>query len=292
MNAHRIDIDVYLGRIGYKGVVRPTLDLLRELQRLHLQRIPFETLGSLLQEPVSLDLSMLEHKVLRNHRGGHCFELNLLFLRLLQELGFAVRGLTGRVLMNGSGETEAPRTHMLLLVNVDDVRYLVDVGFGMAPTGPLRLDSAEQQATPHESYMLTKKSGSYMLSMLSGESWRPLYQFDLATMADIDYEVANWYVVTHPESSLRRKLLVARAEPGLRRTFHNGEYTIRRLSGPRESRTIDDPIEAVELLRTGFDLNVPHHPAIVRALGEVLRPQPGLDRQKTGSRLFARDVAK
>ncbi|MDP0953194.1 arylamine N-acetyltransferase, partial [Klebsiella pneumoniae] len=84
--------------------------------------------------------------MLLDGRGGYCYELNQMFLTLLQELGFDARGITGRVVMGGPADAHTARTHRLSLVTLDGARYITDVGFGgMVPSTPLLLDSEAVQ---------------------------------------------------------------------------------------------------------------------------------------------------
>jgi len=176
----------------------------------HVCTFAFESLSTLLRLPVPIDLPSVEQKVLLDGRGGYCYELNQLFLELLQELGFDARGITGRVVMGGPPDAHTARTHRLSLVTVDGVRYICDVGFGgMVPSSPLRLDSEAIQATAHEPFRLTVKHGSYTLWADVGGEWRGLYVFDLQVQADIDYEIGNWYVSTHADSPFLGELMLA-----------------------------------------------------------------------------------
>lgn len=275
MPEDHLDIDAYLARIGYAGPTAPTLETLRALQFHHVRHIAFETLAMLTGEGVRLDLPSLALKIVAGGRGGYCFELNLLFLALLRALGFEVRPLTGRVTMHGPEHAMTARTHVLLLVTLDGVPYTVDVGFGgMTPTGPLRLDTEAEQATPHEPYRLTQKDGSYTLRASVGGSWRHYYLFDLAAPADIDFEVGNWYVSTHPASPFRGRLIAARVEPGLRYTLRGGEYAIHRPGAPSERRRLDDPDAVLALLRETFRIAVPEHPGLRSALATALAEPP------------------
>ena len=272
----RIDIPAYLARIGYAGPTTPTLDVLAALQRHHIGAIAFETLAMILREPIRLDLPALQQKMLTDGRGGYCFELNLLFLHLLRALGFDAHGLTGRVVMNTPPGVVPARTHVLLLVTIDGARYVTDVGFGgMTPTAPLRLDTGDAQPTPNEPYRLMRNDGTYALAASVDDTWRTYYVFDLARPADIDFEVGNWYVSTHPSSPFRDRLLAARAEPGIRHTLRGGEYAIHRLGIPSERHRLEHPDAVVELLRTVFALEVPEHPRLRTALAEALAAAPG-----------------
>lgn len=146
---------LYLQRLGYDTPPAPTLETLAQLQLRHVSTFVFESLCTFLQVPVPIDLASVEQKVLLNGRGGYCYELNQMFLALLQELGFDARGITGRVVMGGPPDALTARTHRLTLVTLDGERYITDVGFGgMVPTSPLRLDDQAPQATAHEPYQI------------------------------------------------------------------------------------------------------------------------------------------
>lgn len=261
--AFKLELHTYLERLGYSSAPPPTLDTLRELQARHTAEFPFETLASMLRVPVQVEPAAIQDKLLRQGRGGYCFELNRLFLLLLQALGFDVRGLTGRVVMGGPEDAQPARTHMLVLVTLDGVRYIADVGFGgMVPTGPLRLDSEAQQATPHEPYRLSLVDGTYTLRALVAGSWRAMYLFDLQKVADIDYVVGNWYVCTHPDSPFLGQMIAARTGPGLRKTLNNGSFAIHRLGQDSERVQLQSVDAVLEVLRDEFGIRVPEHPEL------------------------------
>src|SRR3546814_7620563 len=63
-----------LQRLGFDKPPAPTLDTLRQLQRRHTAEFPFETLSTLLGQPVPIDLKSVERKVFEQGRGGYCYE--------------------------------------------------------------------------------------------------------------------------------------------------------------------------------------------------------------------------
>lgn len=263
------DLRLYLQRLGYERAPAPTLDSLRELQRRHSNAFVFETIDTLLQAPIPIDLPSLRRKLLHGGRGGYCYELNGLFLALLQQLGFQARGLTGRVLMGGPEDAVTARTHLVALVEIDGERWLADVGFGgMVPTGPLRLDETGEQATPHEPYRLERReSGQYLLRARVGEEWRAMYVFDLAPQEPIDYVVGNWYVSSHPQSPFRGQLFVARTGPGWRKTLNNDSYAVHRLGQPSERRELADADAVIAVLRGEFGLRLADEAKLREAIG-------------------------
>ena len=264
---------LYLQRLGFDAPPAPTLETLRLLQLRHTGAFAFENLTTLSGEPVLIDLPSIEQKVLFDGRGGYCYELNNLFLALLQELGFDARGISGRVVMGQPEGAWTARTHRLSLVTLDGVRYITDVGFGgMVPTAPLILDTDEEQLTPHEPYRIERHEDGYTLRANVGGEWRPMYIFDLQRQEDIDYTVGNWYVSTHPESSFSRQLMVARTGDGWRRTLNNGSFAIHRIGRESERRQVADVDELVGVLQDEFAIRVPEHEVLRTVLERLIRP--------------------
>jgi N-hydroxyarylamine O-acetyltransferase len=244
-----LDLSAYFARIGYDRPRTPTLETLQAIQLLHSQAIAFENLNPLLGLPVRLDIGSLQHKLVRSRRGGYCFEQNGLLLQVLRALGFRVSGLAGRVVWNNPPGTIPPRSHMILRVELDDGTYLADVGFGMSPTAPLRLVPEIAQETPHESFRLLAGDGGYMLQCRLKDEWTSFYRFDLQEQAPIDYEVANHYVATWPESHFATSLIAARATPDGRYGLRNNRLSFHRLNGESEQRMLSSAAEVAALAR-------------------------------------------
>lgn len=263
---------LYLQRLGFDTPPAPTLETLRQLQLRHTGEFAFENLTTLSGEPVLIDLPSIEQKVLYGDRGGYCYELNNLFLALLQALGFDARGITGRVVMGQPEGAWTARTHRLSLVTLGDVRYITDVGFGgMVPTAPLMLDTEAEQLTPHEPYRIERHKDGYTLRANVGGEWREMYIFDLQRQEDIDYTVGNWYVSTHPGSSFARQLMVARTGEDWRRTLNNGSFAIHRVGRESERRQVADVDELIGLLKDEFGIRVPEHVGLKKVLDRLVR---------------------
>jgi N-hydroxyarylamine O-acetyltransferase len=112
-----VDVEDYLRRLEAVRPGVPDLEALCELQRRHLESVPFENLGRYLGEQVDLEESALLDKVVRQRRGGLCYELNGAFGLLLQDVGFDVRLLAGRV-MRRYGVFGPPLDHLALRVEL------------------------------------------------------------------------------------------------------------------------------------------------------------------------------
>jgi N-hydroxyarylamine O-acetyltransferase len=265
------NLALYLQRLGYDAPPAPTLENLRHLQLRHTGAFPFENLTTLSGEPVLIDLPSIERKVLHDGRGGYCYELNNLFLALLQELGFHARAISGRVVMGQPEGAWTARTHRLSLVTLDDRRYITDVGFGgMVPTAPLLLDCRTEQPTPHEPYRIEQHVDGYTLRAKVRGEWQAMYIFDLQRQEDIDFTVGNWYVSTHPESSFAQRLMVARTGQGWRRTLNNGSFAIHRIGQDSERRQVADVTGLIALLDSEFGIRVPDHAPLKCRLEQLI----------------------
>jgi N-hydroxyarylamine O-acetyltransferase len=266
----RIGLDAYLRRIGYDGPRAPMLETLRALHLRHALAIPFENLDPFLRRPVKLDLPSLEQKLVHSGRGGYCFEHNLLFKAALDALGFRVAGLAARVLWNQPDGATLPRTHMLLRVALDGQDYVADVGFGgQTLTGPIKLIAGVEQATPHEPFRLLAEGDGFLMQVSIGGEWKSLHRFDLQEQLLPDYELANWYISTHPQSRFVNNLTVAMPAADRRYALFNTEFTTHHLRGPRERRGLAGAAEIRRVLREVFGLTLPAGPELDAALDRL-----------------------
>jgi N-hydroxyarylamine O-acetyltransferase len=131
-------LDRYFARIGYRGSRDATLATLRALHRAHLLAIPYENLDIHLGRRITLDPEATFAKLVEERRGGWCFEMNGLFGRVLETLGFEVRYLSGAV-GRATGGWRAQGNHLVLMVRLDRA-WIADVGFGDGFLTPLPLE--------------------------------------------------------------------------------------------------------------------------------------------------------
>ena len=266
-----IDLDSYFQRIGYTGERQATLDTLCGLHDRHTAAIAFENLNPLLRWPVPLDLPALQQKMIHDGRGGYCYEQNLLFSHVLKALGFQVTGLAARVLWNAPEGAITARSHMLLRVDLGEGPYIADVGFGVLTlTGPLRLQPDVEQSTPHELFRLVRARGGFVMQAMLRGTWKPLYRFDLEEQFPPDYEVANWYVSTHPASRFINGLIAARPAPYRRYALFNNELTVHHLNGNSDRRVLANAAELRQTLQDTFGLTLPDAPELDAVLTRLL----------------------
>jgi N-hydroxyarylamine O-acetyltransferase len=230
-----LDLDAYLGRIGLATVPEADLEGLRALHLAHATTIPFENLDIQMGLPIRLDLASLQTKLVQRRRGGYCFEHNTLFLAVLRQLGFEVMPCEARVRL-GTMEV-LPRTHMLLLAQVDGGTWLCDVGFG----GEGLLHPVLMDGEPHgqflNTYQVIWEGALRVLQSFHHGAWEDLYAFVPEARHPIDFEMANHYTSTHPESRFLKTLTAQLPGRDVRRILRNLAY----------AELHDDQVEGREL---------------------------------------------
>jgi N-hydroxyarylamine O-acetyltransferase len=281
-----INLDAYFERIGYTGSRSVTADTLAAIHEHHPRAIPFENLNPFLGWPVRLDVRSLEQKLVSDRRGGYCYEHNILLSDVLRQLGFQVRWLAARVLWNVPAGTVRPRSHMLLLVDLDGRQHIADVGFGgLTLTAPLLLQGDIEQGTPHERFRLMAAGGGFVMEAEVGGRWQPLYAFDLQDQVLADYELVNWYLCHHPSSHFVTGLVAARADRQCRYALRGNEFAVHHLAGPTARRLLTSTEEVRRVLEETFRVALPEGPELQAALERVIAPQSAGARQVSKLRI-------
>ena len=238
----RGELAAYLDRIGYTGTPDATIETLRVLHVAHLMSVPFENLDIHLGRTIVLDESHLFEKIVRQRRGGFCYELNGLFAGMLCALGFRVAMLSAGVARK-SGGFGPEFDHMTLAVDIGEEQWLADVGFGDGFLEPLRLTAGgkgEYHLRRDERWIL-----------LSGDE--PQYRFTLTPHRLADYADMCRYHQTSPESSFTRGRLATRATADGRITVTDHRLIVTR-RGVRQEREIAGEQEFKQICGEHFGL--------------------------------------
>lgn len=252
-----LDLDAYLKRVGYTGAREPTHAVLEGLHLAHATHIPFENLDVLLKRPIRLDLASLQEKIVKGGRGGYCFEQNLLLAAALGKLGFDVKRVAAKV--RHRGDKDLPRTHMLLMVNVEGADWVADVGFGGEGL-LLPVPFAAGRETRHYAWtyrIIEEKKGLWLLQSRRRQAWANLYCFTLEPQTPADCDMANHYTSTHPDSPFVHTLTAQLPTPEARHVLRNRELAVDRGGERVERRTLKDDDELLDVLDRTFGLRFP-----------------------------------
>lgn len=205
--------DAALRRIGLDPATVETPDMatLRRIQRAFVTTVPFENLaivgdphGSRDGPGVTLSVSHLYEKLVRERRGGYCFELNGLAHWLLSELGYDIDRVAARI--TGGGGVQLPANHHSNIVHLDR-RYVVDVGMGTPKLRrPVPVDGDPVTDDVGVTWHVTESDrpdAQYRVEFRAedDEAWTRRYVFT-DTPRDLSYfDATNDYLQSAPESS-------------------------------------------------------------------------------------------
>lgn len=177
------DLRAYLKRIGGLGHFLSGSDHLAHLQQRHLLSIPYETFDQAAAIPARFDQPHLFAKLVEAGRGGSAGELNVLFAWLLGRFGFACSlhaASVAREELPGAGRA------VLLLVEADGDRWLVDVGHAIAGVRPLLIGNDVETTGRGGRFRVVAVQGALRVTWSSdGSAWRRLAEVDVEPVPEI-----------------------------------------------------------------------------------------------------------
>jgi len=244
----------YLQRIGVDGRgVAPDLESLRRLQRRHLLAVPFENLDIHWHRPISLDVERFYTKVVEECRGGFCYELNGLFIELLDSLGFTARLISARV-GRPDGSFGAEYDHATIIVSIAGEEFLTDVGFGDFSAEPLRFVVSEEQQDANGTFKIEPAdSAAFVVKKLAGDEWKNEYLFTAMARDLEEFAEMCHYHQTSPSSSFTKGKLCSLMTENGRKTLTDETFIVSE-NGDRQELDVASDNEFQSLLRTEFGI--------------------------------------
>lgn len=260
-----MDLNAYFRRIAYPHrMVYQNLATLQELQRQHVQTIPFETLDIHNQIPILLQTDSLFQKVILDKRGGYCYELNILFHHLLSLCGFHVSMVSGRLLHRYGYGREFE--HMALVVELQGRKWLVDVGYGDFSLAPLAITPGEIQSDGRNCYQIIDPVVVEGRSYLGVAKWNASQQdfkinyiFTPEPREMADFAPMNEFHQTSPASHFANSLICTLPTAEGRISLVNNKL-IRTENGKRQMRVIRDESHRDEILEKYFHMDMVYLP--------------------------------
>lgn len=216
----------YLTRIKYWKKISPSYSVLKEIHRLHLYNIPFENLDICKKRQIFLETGHLRKKILKENKGGYCYELNGLFFYLLKEIGFDVKMISARV--SSGGDKWGPEfDHLAVLVNLDGL-WLADVGFGDSFIEPLKFELDTIQKDKSGLFRISKYDNEYfkLSKSTGGNDFSDEYIFSLKERQWEEFQEMNYYHQTSPNSHFTKKMICSIATETGRISLSNDKLTI------------------------------------------------------------------
>jgi N-hydroxyarylamine O-acetyltransferase len=258
MHADNFDLDLYLKRIGFIGEVAANSATVKTLMQQQLRTVPFENLDVQAGKIVSLVPEEIVSKIIgadgMGRRGGYCYEVNALFAMALTALRIDYQFVFCRPMFY---PMRRPKTHMALIVNVEQEQWLCDLGFGSyGLRAPIALSQVNiPQTQDYDCFrLLAPVAGDYVLQAKLDEQWVSQYGFDLYPADWIDFMPANYLNSTHPDTIFVQKYLVIQQHATGRTMLVGNE--LKQWQQGAVTVTPVEPAQLASILKQQFNLDL------------------------------------
>jgi N-hydroxyarylamine O-acetyltransferase len=205
-------VDRYLSRLGLSGKPAPTVPTLAELQRRHLDAVPYENLAIMLGRPDSTDPGEALARIAAGGNAGYCFHHNGALEVVLRDLGFAVERRFGHV-WSTPEERAAPRlNHLVLFVTIDGRRWWPDLGLGDGFRDPLQVAAGKIRQGPFGYVLADAGARRWTFRHDSGAGSFAAVDVHPSRPSDADVAAAHRVLSTPPDGRFTRVLVVQRRD--------------------------------------------------------------------------------
>lgn len=247
-------VNAYLKRIGYTGKRDISLETLAELMKCQLDMVPFENLDIFHghKEP-QLDTDILFDKIVLNNRGGYCFELNGLFWRLLEALGYTCHCSMARIIMGR--EYLTPPAHRVIIVEIEGKEYFCDVGFGgPIPASPVEIkpDVVQTCAVGRE-YKFEFDGGIVTLLLRKDDGFMKIMSFERRKCDPVEFIPLNTFCAcSYIEPFLKKQMVWKLSSSG--RISVDGDILRKDVCGCTEEIKLDTEEKLHKALEENFGI--------------------------------------
>ncbi|PIC87096.1 arylamine N-acetyltransferase [Sporosarcina sp. P20a] len=228
------------------------LEQITQVQKLFAEQFEFENLDVLLANDEPITEQYLEDKMMKQGRGGLCYELNGLLFSVLRDLGFPVQLAAGTVWAPSPRDSFVmAQTHVVNLLEYEDTLYLIDSGFGNnLVMQPVALDG-EPVTSPAGTFRLrseTTEKGSMVFEQLKDTGWELRYALHPDAIDWEHLDNVKQQIHHSPESSFNKELLIAKLTDVGTYSINEERY-YRKCNGDEETLTFHEQGELLEQVR-------------------------------------------
>ncbi|PIC80753.1 arylamine N-acetyltransferase [Sporosarcina sp. P18a] len=228
------------------------LEQISQVQTLFAQQFAFENLDVLLANEEPITEQYLQNKMIKQGRGGLCYELNGLLYIVLRDLGFPVQLAAATIWAPPPRDHYVlDRTHVVNLFHYEDTLYLIDSGFGSnLVMQPVALDG-DPVTSPAGTFRLrseTTEKGTLVFEQQTDNGWERRYGLYPDAIDWVHLDHVKQQIHHSPESSFNKALLIAKVT-------NDGTYSInedryhRKCNGNEETLPFQDHDELLEQVR-------------------------------------------
>lgn len=226
-------VDKYLDALDLSRE-QPTHGFLCQLLRRHTETFPMSSVLPCLgtSDPMHLDTLSLFNTIVRDRRGGYCFQQNKLLFDVLVNLNFKVRLVLARVTHNKKNFRPG-LTHRISLVHLEEGTFVADVAFGeKCPPVPIPLDGEELNVDWSRRFRVFHANRHLLADGNDADldpdplhmqvhdpagvetEWFTTYKFDLGiNYTEDDCKIGHFYSCRSPDAVFVNTLFVSKQRP-------------------------------------------------------------------------------
>lgn len=192
---------------------------------------------------------------MNQNRGGFCYELNGLFYELLNAIGFKVKIVSARVFDQKKGYGKE-YDHLAIIVKIDNIEYLTDVGFGEFIFEPLKLQLGAVQKCQRGTFKIDKFENGYLkVCKIENEKTTPEYIFKNKERELKEFQEMCLFHQTSSDSHFTSKRLITLLTANGRVTISGHTLKIKELETTTEF-TLKDEAEYERELWNRFKIKI------------------------------------
>ncbi|SUL70313.1 N-acetyltransferase [Staphylococcus aureus] len=209
---------------------QPSIEALNYYATRFMLTVPFENIDVQNGKPISVDIDALFNKIVHDKRGGFCYELNTFFKAYLQQKGFNPELMSATIHTPGGGRSQNG-SHASLVVSINNVFYVTDVGFGDLPLNaiPITLPDDTQQITDisgtFRAIFNSEDKDIFYVQKYENNHWHTKYEAEFKAREIEEFDQNIEYNQTHPDSVFVKHLLITMPQSFGRATMSENHLT-------------------------------------------------------------------
>ncbi|MFC0138344.1 arylamine N-acetyltransferase [Staphylococcus petrasii] len=235
----------------------PTVEALDYYIKQYMMTVPFENINVQNGVPISVEIEDLFDKIINQHRGGFCYEMNHFFGTYLEEKGFTVYRMPATI-HQPDGHTSPHGSHMSLVVSIDDINYVADVGFGDLPLQSLRIGTLDPthpvMDLTGQFRAISENEDTYSVQKPENEQWVTRYVAEIKPQNIHDFDPMIEYNSKNPESIFVKQLIITKPQLFGRATMSSNHLTLSKQDNKEKIDVTSDNYR--DILKKYFNLDV------------------------------------
>ena len=252
-----MNVDDYLKKINCTGLKNASLENLKLLQTNHMQSIAFENLDIYLGKHIKFSLQDAYNKVMSGLRGGYCLEINPLFGWLISNIGYDFYYAQAHVYNAAVQKYTKYKTHIVLVVKLDQKDYYVDVVSSFMASEPIEIVIEKPIKQKFGTFKFIKNENDFLILQRSpnkefinnSPKWTPLMKIFLEAKSLESFAEMNEIVQDPIRSTIANRSMCTLCKENSVFILIGWKYSVINFKSDDEEERLDKIVENVTEMR-------------------------------------------